>query len=293
MNMESKHEFRRIMDEPLKKKLIEEPLYKNQLLPDIKDKGAVFPAIRNEMIDFYYKGGRLFAYNKDGFKTHVKYASAYKEHPDAYIVQSMLKNLKSIENFTDGYKRIKENCSLYAGVEAQGVSKIYENYSYAFTKSEKSNIVVLDIEISFEALDENRLQDRIDVLLFEKEKKRLIFCEAKHFSNSEIWAENIEDIKVVKQIRRYNDQIKDKEKQIITAYSEYIKVINDLFQLALPNPEKICPIIPLIIFGFDRDQLRGRFKDLFKEKIGSAITYYPIGNISAIKLENLIKQCNL
>ena len=291
MSREEKCKFKRTMNEELKKKLIKEPLYK-QLLPDIKD-GEVFPAIRNGVIDFYHKGGRLFSYDKDGFKTHIKYASVYQEHPEAYITESMLGKLKQIQNFTDGYKRIKENCSLYSGVEAQGVSKIYENYSFARSKSINSSVVVLDIEVSFEAIEEDRLQDRIDVLLFEKEKKRLIFCEAKHFSNSEIWSEKTENIKVLKQIGRYNGQIKDKEDQIIEAYNNYTKIVKDLFQTALPEPEKICPIVPLVIFGFDRDQLKGRFKELFKEKIGSSITYYPIGNVSAIKLENLIKQCNL
>ena len=291
MAREEKSKFKRTMNEELKKKLIEEPLYKQLLLDLIS--GEVFPAIRNEIIDFYHKGGRLFSYDRDGFKTHVKYASVYQEHPEAYITESMLGKLKQIQNFTDGYKRIKENCSLYSGVEAQGVSKIYENHSFARSKSDSSSVVVLDIEVSFEAMEEDRLQDRIDVLLFEKEKKRLIFCEAKHFSNSEIWAEKAENIKVLKQIGRYNGQIKDKEDQIIEAYNNYTKIVKDLFQTALPNPELICPIVPLIIFGFDRDQLKGRFKELFKEKIGSSITYYPIGNVSAIKLENLIKQCNL
>ena len=69
---------------------------------------------------------------------------------------------------------IKENCSLYSGVESQGVSKIYESYSFASIKSKNSPIVVLDIEVSFESIDENRLQDRIDVLLFEKEEKAAI-----------------------------------------------------------------------------------------------------------------------
>jgi len=292
MSKENNREFKREMNEELRKKLLEEPLYPRLLL-DIKERGEVFPAIRNKVIDFYYKGGRLFSYDKDRFRTHIKYASAYKEHPEAYITESMLGNLKQIQNFTDGYERIKENCSLYSGVEALGVSKIYENHSYAFTKSESLKVVVLDIEVSFEALEEDRLQDRIDVLLFEKEKKRLLFCEAKHFSNSEIWAEKVENIKVAKQIERYNDQIKDKKDQIIAAYTNYVKIVNDLFQTALPEPDKICPTVSLIIFGFDRDQLKGRFKDLFKERIGNAIVYYPIGNISAIKLENLIKQCNL
>ncbi len=153
--------------------------------------------------------------------------------------------------------------------------------------------MVLDIEVSFEAIDEDRVQDRIDLLLFDKEKNRLVFCEAKHFSNSEIWAEKTENIRVVKQIRRYNCQIKAKEYQIIPAYSEYMKIIKDLFQITLPEPMTICPTVPLIVFGFDRDQLNGRFKGLFKEKIGDMITYYPIGNVSAFKPENMIKQCGL
>lgn len=291
MSNEQKRKFIRAMSAELRKKLAAEKLFK-QLLLDIKA-GEVFPAIRNEMIDFYHKGGRLFSYNKEGFKTHVKYASVYKEHPEAYIAESDLGNLQQIQNFSDGYERIKENCSRYSGVEAKGVSKIYESNSYALSSSQNASIVVLDIEVSFEALEEERVQDRIDVLLFEKEKKTLIFCEAKHFSNSEIWAEKVENIRVLKQIRRYAAQIEDKKDQIITTYSDYVSVVNDLFQIALPVPEKICQTVPLVIFGFDSDQLKGRFKDLFKEKIGSAITYYPIGNVSAIKLENLIKQCNL
>lgn len=292
MSIQDKPKFKRKMNEELQKKLIDEPLF-NELLPDIKETGEVFPAIRNEVIDFYHKGGRLFSYDKEGFKTHIKYASAYKKHPKSYITESMLRGLETIKNFTDGYNRIKENCSLYSGVESQGVSKIYENYSFASIKSKNSPIVVLDIEVSFESIDENRLQDRIDVLLFEKEENRLIFCEAKHFSNSEIWAEEAENIKVVKQIKRYASQLKDKQDQILAAYSNYIRTIKSLFQIILPEPDKICPIVPLIIFGFDRDQLKGRFRELFREKIGDDITYYPIGNVSAIKLENFIKQCNL
>jgi len=201
--------------------------------------------------------------------------------------------MRPIENFIEGYRGIKKNCTLFSGVEAKGVSKICKNYSYALTKSKDLSVVVLDVEISFRALEKDKTQDRIDMLLFEKGKKRLIFCEVKEFSNSEIWAEKVENIKVVEQIRRYNAQIEDKQDQIIAAYNNYTKIFKDLFQISLPEPEKICPTVPLIIFGFDRDQLKGRFKDLFKEKIESTIIYYPIGNVSSIKLENLIKQCNL
>jgi hypothetical protein len=285
-------EFDRAMKVELREKLKKEPLYERLLL-DIKNSGDVFPAIRNERVDFYHKGGKLFSYDKGGFKTHVKYASAYKEHPDAYIAESMLKNLNPIQDFSDSYKRIKENCSLYSGVEAQGVSKIYGKYSYASKESANLSIVVLDIEISLKALDEDRAQDRIDLLLFEKEKKRLIFCEAKDFSNSEIWAGSGKKIKVVEQVERYVNQIKDKKDQIITAYNNYVKIVNNLFELTLPLPETICSKVPLIIFGFDRDQLKGRFNVLFEKEVGNIISYYPIGNVSGFNPENMVKKCDL
>lgn len=284
--------FKRFLDQEVRVALERAPLYM-QLLPDIEESGEVFPAIRNEAIDFYHRGGSLFSFDKQGFKTHIKYASAYKEHSKDYVTESMLERVEKIRSFTEAYKRIKENCALYAGVEAQGISKIYANYSYARKKTAQSDIVVLDIEISLKAIEEDRSQDRIDLLLYEKGRQRLIFCEAKHFSNGEIWAEEGQDIPVVQQIRRYADQIKDKRERLLEAYTDYVGIVNDLFQLSLPPPETISPVVPLIIFGFDRDQLMGRFKDLFQNNISDDITYYPIGNISGFSPGNLVKKCNL
>src|SRR5208282_6268144 len=71
-------EFKRSLnDDTLNKLKNDEPLFKKCLLPDIRS-GEVFPAIRKDYIDFYYAGRRLFGYDKDGFKTHIKYASVLK-----------------------------------------------------------------------------------------------------------------------------------------------------------------------------------------------------------------------
>jgi hypothetical protein len=48
-----------------------------------------------------------------------------------------------ISDFTKNYPRIKENCNLYSGIEAMGVSEIYHNYSYL----SDNRIVVLDIMV--------------------------------------------------------------------------------------------------------------------------------------------------
>jgi len=49
-------------------------LWTNEIKKDCEDQ-IVFLAIRNNLIDFYHKGGRLFCFDSYGFKTHLKYAS--------------------------------------------------------------------------------------------------------------------------------------------------------------------------------------------------------------------------
>lgn len=264
---------------------------KDSLLGDIR-KGNVFPAVRGQRIDFYHKGSKLFSFDRGGFKTHIKFASVYKtKSSEDYISQSDLNNIEKISDFYEGYERIKENCSSYAGTEASGVAKIYSKYSYV---SSKTNIVVLDIEVSFESADPNKTQDRIDLLFYDTARRQLIFCEAKDFSNSEIWARKIDDLRVIKQIKRYESQIKgDIGATILKEYANYIDVVNKLFGTTLLAPIEIYPFVPLIIFGFDRDQLGGRFKRLFQEKISDQIKYYPIGNITGFKIDNFIKKCKL
>ena len=74
-------------------------------------------------------------------------------------------------------------------------------------------------------------------------------------------------------------------------YKNHIKFLNRLFQTGLPYPKEIEPKVTLLIFGFDRDQQKGRLKTLILEnenKYFSGIKVYTKGNIKNIILENLI-----
>jgi hypothetical protein len=97
-------------------------LWKKHLEKDCLSQN-VFLAIRNNYIDFYHKGGRLFEFGKNGFKTHTKYASVIDNNGD-YLTEAELSKCKIIPDFCENYPRIKENCALYSGVEAAGVSTI-------------------------------------------------------------------------------------------------------------------------------------------------------------------------
>ena len=200
--------FVRKLSQSVAKQLREKRLFKEKLFPDIK-KGAVFPAIRNDRVDFYYRGGKIFSF--DGkFHTHIKYASVYESNKD-YISEEEMSKIKPVKDFIEGYDRIKENCYLHSGVEASEISSVHSRYSYI---EESPDVVVLDIEISFESLKEDRRQDRIDLLLFNQAERCLRFYEAKHFSNNDIWSREGTKPKAIEQIRRYENQIRQKQDEM-------------------------------------------------------------------------------
>lgn len=274
--------FVRRFNENLIKQLLEEDLYQQRLAKDV-EKGNVFPAIRKNSIGFYYCGGNLFSFNGK-FQTHLKYASVLN-YDKNYITEPDLHIVKPIATFAEGYDRIKENCSLYSGVETASVANIYSKNSYVCSPKDT---VVLDIEISFGSEDEDRNQNRIDMLLYNKIEKRLRFYEAKHFTNKEIWSQVGKKPKVVKQIERYNRQIQKDQDHILQGYKDYVDIVNELFNLNMSTPTAMDSEVVLLIFGFDRDQLQGRFKTLLKDDHSlDGIQHYAIGDESKIELGNV------
>lgn len=293
MSLAKEKKFKRFFDVTQQKKLIESALYKEKLLDDVQA-GNIFPAFRNNTLDFYYKGGNAFKFKEGKFSTHIKYAAVLHGHNKPYINEAELKDAKLIMDFMTGYDGIKENCSLYSGVEAAGVSKLFSKSSYALQKSNSGmpNIVVLDIEVSLKALDEvgadsqdkQRTQDRIDLLLYNKEKRTLQFFEVKHFSNSEIWSEENTIPDVVDQVKRYNNQLLDKRDDILIAYKNYIKAARKLFNLSedqLPDPENVADEVILLVFGFDSHQKNKINKLLINDKSLVEISRRFIGNLKS------------
>ena len=264
-------------------KLQNNDLWKNHLKEDCKIQN-IFLAVRNNDIGFYHKGGKLFGFEANEYKAHIKYAAVIDNTDKYYLTENEIKTKKLISNFSENYTRIKKNCEIYSGVEAQGVSEIYHKHSYLSNE----NIVVLDIEVSFEALDKTsgKTQDRIDILLYDVKKQTLKFVEAKHFSNKEIWSES--KPKVIGQIKKYEKQIAAKKTEIIKAYENYITAINEIFEQSLPLPIDVEEKVTLLIFGFDQNQKDGRLSDLIlNKKEYEGYIVYPKGKINNINLNTL------
>ena len=279
--------FTRELGQSVIDRLKESDLWKKHLKNDCKKKckESVFLAIRNDNVGFYHNGGRLFSFDKNGFKTNIKFAAVIDSKNTGDLTESELKNTGLISNFSENYEQIKKNCSLYSGDEDKGISKIYHKHSYLSGK----DIVVLDIEVSF-ASSENA-QDRIDILLYDTKSKTktLKFVEAKHFSNSEIWSTS--EPEVIEQIKRYKTQIASRREEIIEAYGNYITKINEIFGLKLPLPDKIEDEVTLLIFGFDQNQKDGRLTNLvFENEAYKGYKVYGKGGIDQIDLATLWKK---
>lgn len=293
-----------------------EKLFTEFLLPDIlssgrgSDSGRVFPAVRKDRMDFYYCGGKLFSFTgSTGFVTHQKYASVLlypSKQPN--VSEAQLGECAPITSFTQDvkgkpadfvYQRTKENCSKFAGEEAEAVSRLYRRFPCT-AKRRKGDVVVLDIEVSFKAEpanayaddEKNAKQDRVDLLLFNTDEKTLRFVEAKSFSNGEIRAKEKTNIKVANQVKRYRSQlISEKNRQdILDQYVRHIAALNALFGINLPDPVAVDSEPCLYIFNFDEDQRDGR---LTKDRAALkelGIEVYAKGDPKTISAEALWKK---
>jgi hypothetical protein len=295
-NEQKPSKFVRHIEPQILMNLKESDLFKNHLLPDLK-KGEVFPAFRNNRIDFYYGGGKLFSYSDKGFVTHIKYASVLVgKHP--YISEDELQKPEHIQSFAAGYARIKENCARYSGLEAIGVSAICAGFKSIF-KNDAQTIIPLDIEISFSTEIEPPMEeqsqignrtDRIDLLLFNTETKQLRFYEAKHNSNHELWPKGANPPQVIEQLGRYQKLVTENQQNIVKQYENYVDLLVQLFgdEMPKPLPEPLgideTPVL-LLAYGYDRQQ-ESRIKALLKDNMQDS-PYYSCGTANTDRLGSM------
>lgn len=279
---------RKLHNDDIIERLKEEKIFKDKLIQDIK-KGTVYPAIRENRLNFYYYKKLLFEYG-DRFITNSKFAFVPKEYKPTYVADG--KEVGPIADFYDGYENIKERARLYASEEDKGVFNICRNGNVI--SNLPNGYIVLDVEVAFEreTIEDNKSikkQNRVDILLYGIQERQLRFVEAKHFSNGEIKSTTIPN--VVGQIKRYDEEIEKRNDEILDVYTEYIKSLNKIFgeimEMPIPTPMSILPKCGLIIFGFDDDQKNGRLQTSIENKIKEEIKVYSIGQESKIDIKTL------
>jgi len=278
-----KREFNRHVTDDLIEGLKKQPLWQEKLKGDC-EAGNVFLAIRKDRIGFYHKGGRLFEFDGQSFSTHVKYSLVINTEdetaPENYVYEAQLANIPMISNFIDGYGGMKKNCELYSGDEARGVSNLYQKNSYLHSDS----VFVLDIEIAFK--NDDKKQERIDVLLYDNNSQTLRFVEAKQFSNSDLHSTSTPQ--VVEQIKNYEERIGHHKEKLIEEYGLYVDGLNQIFGKQLSRPKTIEPEVSLLIFGFDEAQEKDdRFQKMRLAIQAQKIPMYRIGDPKGLKAESV------
>ena len=285
--------FTRALDEKIIKKIKGEKLF-SLLLRDIKE-GTVFPAIRDNKIHFYHKGGRLFEYSEAGWVTNVFYISADRDGEkwgdfNQKSLPELAKNFTEKSTFAERYENIKRHCADWnKQSESSEVSVLYDAHSYV---ASSNNIVVLDIESVFssnseeQVTDSSKKTDRIDMILFDKKNGVLQAVEAKLYENGELRGP------VVNQINRYQKNIEKRKCEIVEAYNNYRDIVNNLFGLELRPVKGINKNVKLLCFGFDEpNRISPKFKKIksnLEEKLNKKNVRF-IGSAKSLKkLESLI-----
>lgn len=246
----------------------------------------LFIAIRDEYLNVYWKGNSLLKlFLQDGRlvgEVHYKYMLRPKSNTPYLRIEGgkvmsanhadyFLSDLSSIEY-------LKSSADIHAGPEKSGVHKIV-----------MSNLNVIDVEIAFGTENEQsgaKVAERIDfaALRLESQGPEVVFYEAKTFSNGDLRAVGERSPRVVSQLKRYRDFLRDSESEVINSYRkvcgnlvslsgvrerEGISSMRDLLAdiESGKRPLKINPNVRLVVFGYDRDQANGSIWKPHREKL--------------------------
>lgn len=225
------------------------------LTNDIKS-GNVFPAVRNNELHFYYKGGCLFKFLKGAFyrdKNYDKYSQG-TEGLSAYE-----KAKKQNEN--------KYSKSNGGAKERQLLDKLY---CHTFDTDLKSKVVVLDIEVNLKG--NIGWGKKCDLVLFNTETNDLMFVEGKVFSDNRVKCLCGSTPEVIEQVNVYTAAIEEQAQGILEQYTQYIRIINKLFGTTYTQPQKLIRVAKLLVYETDFAKLtaNGRYSiDIITGALGT------------------------
>lgn len=249
---------------------------KNSFWHKMLNDKELFVAIRDNYINVYYFGASLckLDYTSDGVirgQTHRKYLGieedGHFESANGKIIEEKSK-IKSLTELT----QIKGNANKYVIPEKR------ESYNEILN----TGICVIDVETT---LVKKKIPNPIkksdyessslDYLVSENDK--LVFYEAKHINNKEIRSRTTP--KVLVQIARYEEAIKQHEDEIISSYKLVCQNLNDLHISKNGNCDgnligkKICIELKprLIIFDIDNSKKEDKHILKLKEVLGDRL----------------------
>ena len=236
-------------------------------------KGKVLLTFRNDEATMYYKGNQLCIMKKSKESQEVE-----KYEPTIYskylpFSRSKALSNKNVGNYTEKEWQENENTKyMWEDVLPEILDNIDKEtlpekmevswlYNFSPLVCPKSKVVLLDIEPQFQGLSAREgtktLTDRIDVVLYHTEEKRLIFLEVKRLSDDRLRKMKGNQAEIISQLKEYSDVLNDTG-YIKNFNEEYTKVIEYYHELNNKFPQSTIenpPLLGLLIVEFGDDEL--------------------------------------
>ena len=192
--------------------------------------GIVFPAIRNDELHYYYKGGCLFKFVKGAFFRNANYEN-YSE---------------GTQGLSTYEKAKKQNENKYSKTDGESKERklLDELYCYTFGTQHNSSVVVLDIEVN---LGVGQVL-KCDLALFNTVTREIMFVEGKVYRDARVRSRIDTGIEVITQVNAYTDAIVKQSDTILLQYANYVKLINGLFGTNYVAPIKLVHHAKLLVY---------------------------------------------
>ena len=274
---------------------------------NLVDDKELFLAIRNDYINFYFRGCSVLKLNWLQSSKEIAGEIHYK-----YLLKPSLKGSQYIKFYESGIQlppglrdlfldglddvnELKRAVKRYADSEKSGVDDVV-------TSDKNTN--VLDLEI---AISDGKSAPRIDIAAIHEDTRqpgtvKLVFYEAKHFENKGLRSSS-DRIPVVDQMNRYSELINKNRDAVLASYRQVCCNLFHLEGVAHQNSERHQTLreivtgsreleieieLRLIAFGFDGDQRDGKIWKPHAKKLSEVLTRERtlfVGKADNIRLE--------
>lgn len=225
------------------------------LLKDDVVNGEVFPAIRNNELHFYYKGGCLYKFVKGVFLRDCNF-ELYSDGTTGMPPYEKAK--KENENkFTKKKGEITER---------QLLDKLY---CHTYNPNLKSKVVVLDIEVNLKG--EIGWGKKCDMVLLNTRTGEIMFVEGKVYSDSRVRCAVGYLPEVIGQVNVYTAAMAEQRQNIIEQYGGYVRIVNKLFGTVYMPPNTLIEPAKLLVYKTGGGMAKNvRYTvDIINEKLGA------------------------